>query len=89
LRDRGGLPPMIFQDLLAGVAVPKLVRAAIDRLLQIKSETSELGAGPRIAELDTWILAQIEASEDFCQAAEVREPALSEIDAFYRAQIGF
>lgn len=88
LRDRGGLPPMVFQDLLAGVEIPPPVRAAIDDLLQLKATTSELGTGPRVADLDAWIDAQITETEAFCQAAQVRKPALAEVDRFYRAQIG-
>lgn len=88
LRDQGGLPPMVFQDLLAGVPVPAEVRDAIGQLLELKAETSELGAGPRVAPLDDWIERQIEETEPFCQAAKVREPVLADVDSFYRAQIG-
>ena len=84
-----GLLPIQVGILLADAEVPVPVRAAIDGLLRVKAETSELGAGPRIANLDSWIEEQIAATEAFCQAAPAREAVIAEVDAFHRAQIGF
>lgn len=89
LETEGTLPPMMFQDLLAAAAIDAPVREAVDRLLALKAETSELGTGPRVVALDGWIEDRIAASEAFCREAEVRKPALEAADRLYREQIGF
>ena len=88
LRDRGSLPPMLFQDLLKGVELPEAVEFEVDKLLEKKAVTSELGADNRISVLDTWIEDQLIETESFCKAARVREPALQAVNAFFRRQAG-
>ena len=88
LRDRGSLPPMLFHDLLKGVEVPESVGVEIDRLLEKKAVTSELGEGPRIGVLDDWIEQQLAETESFCKAARVRKPVLEAVNAFFRRQTG-
>ncbi len=41
--------------------VPGDVRRAVDDLIELKRTTPELGDGPRIGVLDTWIEAQMSA----------------------------
>ena len=48
-------PPMNMAELLAGSDVPAGVRRAIEDLIATKRITPELGDGPRIGVLDTWI----------------------------------
>lgn len=87
LRGHPGLPPMAFADLVAAAELPDPVRTGIDDLLAIKTKTSELGTGPRIAALDSWIERRIEETEAFCQAVPVRKAVIGEIDEFFRAWI--
>lgn len=53
--ERKTLPPMNLQQLLKGVILPTGIREAILDLLQRKQTTPELGKGPRISILESWI----------------------------------
>lgn len=59
--ERAGPPPMTIGDLLAAAALPAGTRAAIDELLARKTGTPELGRGPRLAAIDTWAQATLDA----------------------------
>jgi predicted nucleotidyltransferase len=50
---------MNFQILMDGLDIPSDVTAEIQRLLQIKTSTAEMGEGPRIAVLESFLDAQI------------------------------
>ena len=60
IESRDDLPPMNFQTLMAGVDIPKPVSDEIDRLLEIKTSTAELGTGPRIRVLEDFLTTQID-----------------------------
>lgn len=47
-------PPMNFQELCAGVALPENLTAELAALLEVKSRSKEVGEGPRIAAIDTF-----------------------------------
>ncbi|MEZ5854220.1 MAG: nucleotidyltransferase domain-containing protein [Hyphomicrobiaceae bacterium] len=53
--ENGGTPPMHMDALLAGSNVPANVADAITRLIALKQETPELGSGPRLPIIDSWI----------------------------------
>ncbi|MGE0054808.1 MAG: nucleotidyltransferase domain-containing protein [Hyphomicrobium sp.] len=53
--DKQTLPPMSLQHLMGGVCLAADVRDAILDLLNRKQATPEIGKGPRIAVLETWI----------------------------------
>jgi predicted nucleotidyltransferase len=55
INERQSLPPMNLQQLMSGVQLVADVRDAILHLLNRKQVTPELGKGPRIAILETWI----------------------------------
>ncbi|MCL4127005.1 UNVERIFIED_CONTAM: hypothetical protein GTU68_028838, partial [Idotea baltica] len=58
-----GKLPMRFEDLRAGVDEPPALKTLIDDLVLKKSETRELGTGPRIAALDTFIEGALEDAD--------------------------
>lgn len=57
----GTVPPMSIHELLAACTLPGGIRAALDDLMALKCTTPELGDAPRIAEMDAWVLAQLDA----------------------------
>jgi len=59
IESRDDLPPMNFHELMAGVDIPKPVKSEINRLLDIKTSTAELGTGPRINVLEDFLITQI------------------------------
>ena len=54
-----GIPPVRFRELVALVA-PERIRPAISHLLALKSQTSELGLGEPVAEIGSFIEAELE-----------------------------
>lgn len=53
-------PPMLFADLRT-LPEAQNIRSLIDSLLEIKMQTSELGTGAKIPELDSWIQQNFES----------------------------
>ena len=78
LRERGGSPPMDLPSLLAGITPPETALHALETLRAMKSETSELGEGPRIPALDAYI--QTEAASAIANKPAAR-PENSELAA--------
>lgn len=62
-------PPMMFDELMEN-ELPQKLHSAVQDLLQVKKQTSELGVGRRIPELDAYIKEQL---EDLRQKAEQEE----------------
>ena len=52
-------PPMLFSDMLF-LPQAQEISGVIQNLLEIKAQTSELGTGQKIPELDSWILHHFE-----------------------------
>lgn len=69
LRMHEARPPMNFQELRDGTDLPTSVNSFLDELLEKKRITRELGAGPRLPELDALIMDEFERAE-----AEVTKP---------------
>ena len=63
------IPPMNFQELMAGADLPADLTRLIDELLEKKRVTKEMGEAPRIKELDEFVLAE------FAQAKTVAPDA--------------
>jgi predicted nucleotidyltransferase len=53
-KQEKALPPITFDDLIAGAPVPDAVLPHLSQLVQQK-RLGELGKGPRIGELDQWL----------------------------------
>ena len=60
IETREDLPPMNFQALMAEVEISADVSAEIQRLLEIKAGTAELGTGDRIPVLERFLERQIQ-----------------------------
>ena len=84
LIERGSLPPMNLGALLDGIDLPAPVRRAIDRLLEQKTRSSELGKGRRLRLLDGWIERHLARGERCCQDLPAQTPILAEAEDHYR-----
>jgi predicted nucleotidyltransferase len=83
-------PPMTFGDLLDTSAMSPAARRGVEALLEQKRGTPELGARPPIAEIDAWIVAELERL-DPSHLTWTGPPApdmRSEADRLYRRIIG-
>ncbi len=58
------LPPMNFQDLLAGVNPPTDLVSALQDLLLAKRQTKELGTAPRVPVIDAFIKDEFERTKE-------------------------
>ncbi|MBR1527710.1 MAG: nucleotidyltransferase domain-containing protein [Oscillospiraceae bacterium] len=65
-------PPMLFSDLRI-LPQAQEIEPLIDSLLEIKTQTSELGTGDKIPELDNWIHQQFEITEQIIASAPEAE----------------
>ncbi len=79
-------PPMAFDALRDGIALPGALDADLDRLLVLKSIASESGDGARIAALDAFVLAELALATEAARTtpkpgADLRTDA----DALFRA----
>ena len=91
IESRDDLPPMNFQDLMAGVNIPPAVTAEINRLLEIKTNTAELGSGPRISVLEDFLNAQInwaKAQPNIPPDMDLHKAARARADDLFREIIG-
>lgn len=68
----GQRPPMQLQALMASVGLPAATIATIERLVEAKSRTREMGSGLRIPILDRLISAEIAAAAKFVDGAPKR-----------------
>lgn len=59
IETRTDLPPMNFQELMAGVEINANLTAEIMRLLDIKRSATELGTGPRIPLIEDFLSQQL------------------------------
>jgi len=84
LVERGTLPPMNLAALLDGIVLPAQVRRAIDRLLEQKTRSSELGKGKRLRVVDRWIERQLGRGEQRCNDLPAKTAILAEAEDYYR-----
>ncbi|WP_395646809.1 nucleotidyltransferase domain-containing protein [Terricaulis sp.] len=88
LRERSDPPPMDLPGLLAGVRMQAPALAALERLRAAKKAASEVGEGPRIAELDDYIEAQAQWGMEAKGRAPTPDPVLvAKSDALFRAAV--
>lgn len=79
VRERGGAPPMALPELIAGGALPGRLSPTVERLLVAKRQASELGEGPRLADLDAFIEGQLDwARAELARRRDTRHPGLLE-----------
>ena len=58
--DRGTPPPMLFSELMEA-ELEDVIRPEIEKLLELKMQTAEVGKGRRIEKLHEYIDREIEA----------------------------
>jgi uncharacterized protein len=64
LRTRLDRVPMDFPSLLAGVTFEADLQQAVDALLALKMNTPELGEGPRIPAIDSFVEFEVGCAQD-------------------------
>jgi hypothetical protein len=84
LVEHGTLPPMNLAALLDGIPLAAQVRRTVDRLLDQKSRSSELGRGKRLRVLDRWIERQLQQGERHCQDLPAKTTILAEAEDYFR-----
>ncbi|HOD48072.1 MAG: putative nucleotidyltransferase [Verrucomicrobia bacterium ADurb.Bin122] len=82
-----GPVPMRLEIMLDALVNDAALRAAIDRLLALKRTTPELGEGPAIPEISSFLSEEITHME--ATASELPAPTrpISELDAFFQAEL--
>jgi predicted nucleotidyltransferase len=78
------MPPVDFETLLKSIELPDGIGGAIQVLICAKRDGFELGAGPRIPELDEWISKQEEAWEGFERTRPVLMVPIDELNAEFK-----
>jgi predicted nucleotidyltransferase len=87
LQRRQGLPPMNLQALLAGLDLPNEVRLAIDRLLEAKRRTSEMGKDSPVQVLEDWIASRLSDETQVTALPASEEGTISDLEALFRRTI--
>lgn len=84
--DHGTPPPMLFDDLVSAELQPKML-PVVEELVRVKKETSELGTGPKILELDEYIREQMDLMQVAADKAENRKNDWSRLEEFFRSTV--
>lgn len=84
----GHRPPMQLQALMASTELAETASRTIDRLVEIKRKTREMGSGPRIAVLDRLITAETTAAAKLIESAPERSTGdIAAADRLFRRLI--
>lgn len=81
--DNGTPPPMFFDDLVNAELQPDLL-PAVEKLVRVKKETSELGMGSKLPELDQYIREQMDLMQEAADKAENRKNDWDRLEEFFR-----
>lgn len=84
--DYGTPPPMLFNELVSAELQPELL-PMVEELVRVKRETSELGTGPKIPELDQYIREQMELMEEAADREANRKNDWSKLEKFFRSAV--
>lgn len=76
-------PPMLFTDLVSAELPAELV-PVVDDLLRKKMETPEIGTGPQIREINSFISEQIELMHAAAEQEDYKKNDLAELEEFFR-----
>lgn len=82
----GAAPPMMFDELVEAELQPDLL-PVVEELLRVKKETSELGTGPKIPELDIYIREQMELMQEAADKAENHKNDWDRLEEFFRSSV--
>ena len=84
----GRRPPMHLQALIGGTDLPAATITIIEQLVAAKSQTREMGFGPRIPVLDRLIAAEIGTATEAAREAPSRPSAdMEAADRLFRRLI--
>lgn len=84
--DNNTPPPMMFDELVKAELRPDLL-PIVEELVRVKRETSELGTGPMIPELDRYIREQMELMQEAADEAENRKNDWDKLEEFFRRAV--
>lgn len=84
--ERKTAPPMPFDELMEA-QLPVSLRAVVKDLLDVKAQTSELGSGPCIPELDVFIQSQLEKLRLAAEQEPNRKVGWEALDAYFRTAV--
>lgn len=79
--------PVPFPDLLDEVAVPALVRSAIDRMIAGKSEGKEVDRIDREPDIEEFLISELESLSGRAETLEAPVVGDIRIDAFFRKSL--
>ena len=83
------IPPMNFQELMAGVDLPKDLTEELRELLHAKAKTKELGTGSRNPRLDSFIVEEFDKARELTKTIRSEKKELRPAaDALFRELIG-
>lgn len=81
------MPPMDFEELLAGTPLDKRYRGEMQHLLELKRQSSETGGAGRLPRLDSFIVKMIGSGHDLANEAPPREPDFRRLDQLFRETV--
>ena len=84
IRQHDSIPPMNFLETVNSLDIANNVQDAIERLLEKKKVTSEVGKGPHIPELDHFIEEKMLTAQEFCDVADVGHINTESLDILFR-----
>lgn len=83
------IPPMNFQELLAGIDVSDELTSALNELLIAKSRSKEVGLAPRVAVIDAFIEAEFDWAREATHGLRAERLELRpDADALFREIVG-
>ncbi len=77
---------MLFEQLVES-QLPRELLPAVEELLAAKKETSELGTGAHVPELDAFMQEQITELRVLAEQEENKRNTWEELDAFFRMAV--
>ena len=81
--ENGTVPPMLFDDLVE-TELPPEMRPVVEDLLALKKETSELGTGPQIPEINKFIAEQMDLIREAAEKTEYQRNDREKLEVFFR-----
>ena len=79
------LPPMSFQDTLAGANLPRETREAIDNLTSWKKAATERATLARASAIDDWINEVLPIARSWVEASPSRRPPMERLNELFRS----
>lgn len=87
LHQKKSVPPMKFLETLNILKLPKKVVKTTHILLEQKTQTSEMGKGPKILILEEFIQEQLKWAQQYCESAPVGHIEVDKLNQLFRHTI--